>query len=81
MWTTCVLFFQTVLFAGYAYAHASEHWLPRGAQAIVHVVLLAVAVALLPILPGDDRKPVASDEPTAAILMILAHRLALRISC
>ena len=29
VWTTCVLFFQTVLFAGYAYAHASEHWLPR----------------------------------------------------
>ena len=31
VWTTCMLFFQTVLFAGYAYAHLIERWFrPRG---------------------------------------------------
>jgi len=71
VWTTCVLFFQTVLFAGYAYAHVSEHWLPRRVQAIVHVLLLLAAFMLLPIFPGDDWKPVGSDQPVGAILSIL----------
>jgi len=26
MWTTCMFFFQTVLLAGYAYAHALTRW-------------------------------------------------------
>ena len=25
VWTTCMVFFQTLLFAGYAYAHLSEN--------------------------------------------------------
>src|SRR5271157_2197675 len=39
VWTTCMLFFQTVLFAGYAYAHASEHYLPPRMRTIVHLAL------------------------------------------
>ena len=31
VWTTCMLFFQCLLFAGYAYAHASIRFLPRAA--------------------------------------------------
>ena len=27
VWTTCMLFFQTLLFGGYAYAHFSQSWL------------------------------------------------------
>src|SRR5262245_7814160 len=29
VWNTCVLFFQILLLAGYAYAHAVTRWLPR----------------------------------------------------
>src|ERR1700694_5690177 len=44
VWTTCMLFFQMLLLAGYAYAHFSSRWLrPRG-QAILHLLLLGVAL-------------------------------------
>src|SRR6266550_1768930 len=36
VWTTCLLFFQTVLFAGYAYAHWSNGRLKPRQQAVVH---------------------------------------------
>jgi hypothetical protein len=77
VWTTCVLFFQTVLFAGYAYAHASEHWLGRRVQTALHVVLLALAFALLPILPGDEWKPADGSRPVTSILMVLGSTVGL----
>ena len=77
VWTTCVLFFQSLLFAGYGYAHLSEHWLPRGVQTVLHVVLLAAAFALLPILPGDEWKPGGDSEPIAVILAILGASVGL----
>src|SRR5678816_2131097 len=52
VWTTCVLFFQAALLAGYAYAHASARWLPPRGQLIVHAILLAVALAFLPVVPS-----------------------------
>ena len=44
VWTTCLLFFQTVLFAGYAYAHWSEHFLRPRARTIVHLTLIGAAL-------------------------------------
>ena len=38
VWTTCMLFFQTVLLAGYLYAHLGVSRLGRAAQAAVHVL-------------------------------------------
>src|SRR6478735_11017695 len=51
VWTTCMVFFQSLLFAGYAYAHLSVKYLRPRAQALVHVGLLAAAVLMLPIAP------------------------------
>jgi hypothetical protein len=71
VWTTCLLFFQTLLFGGYAYAHLISRWLaPRG-QAIVHLILLAAAIALLPIVPAASWKPTADMDPTWRILGLL----------
>src|SRR5712691_4728675 len=47
VWTTCMLFFQVLLLAGYAYAHLLNKN-GKKTQAVVHTVLLAAAVALLP---------------------------------
>jgi SAM-dependent methyltransferase len=48
VWNTCMLFFQALLLAGYAYARALTRWLsPRG-QALLHLALLAAAAASLP---------------------------------
>src|SRR2546421_11008690 len=64
VWTTCLLFFQTLLFCGYAYAHCSTRWLAPRAQAIVHLALLAIALALLPIAPARPLQPPNLDQPT-----------------
>ena len=71
VWTTCMLFFQMLLLAGYAYAHCSARWLKPRTQAIVHLVLLAAALALLPITPSDSWKPADGADPTLRILALL----------
>src|SRR3954454_15238493 len=40
VWNTCMVFFQAVLLAGYAYAHASTAWLGARKQALVHLAIL-----------------------------------------
>src|SRR3989440_11640788 len=56
VWTTCLVFFQSVLLAGYAYAD----WTTRlGArrQAYLHVALLALSLACLPIIASPGWTP------------------------
>ena len=72
VWTTCLLFFQTVLFAGYAYAHWSEHFLRPKVRTIVHLTLIVAALLTLPITPSNWWKPVDSEYPTGRILTLLA---------
>ncbi len=71
VWTTCMLFFQMLLLAGYAYAHASSAKLAPRAQALLHIALLAAAVATLPIAPGEGWKPSGAEEPISFILLLL----------
>ena len=71
VWTTCLLFFQTVLFAGYAWAYASERFLSGGLRTAVHLGLAAAAVALLPIVPGGAGEPADPDRPVGQILRLL----------
>src|SRR5271170_2148952 len=42
VWNTCMVFFQAVLLAGYAYAHATTTWLGPRKQAVAHIVVLVV---------------------------------------
>ena len=71
VWTTCMLFFQVLLLAGYAYAHLIVTYLPRSLQATIHILLLVAAVALLPILPATAWKPDGTQNPMAHILLLL----------
>jgi hypothetical protein len=71
-WTACLLFFQVLLLAGYAYAHLTITVLTPRWQAIVHLMLLALAVALLPITPSEAWKPEGPAWPVARILGLLA---------
>ena len=78
VWTTCMLFFQALLLAGYAYAHLLEKKLTQGKlQPLVHTVLLAAAVAMLPIAPAEAWKPAGDDEPISRILLLLAASVGL----
>ena len=77
VWTTCMVFFQLVLLAGYAYSDAVSRRLAPRAQAIVHSVLLAASLAFLPILASESWKPTSDTEPTLRILMLLAVTIGL----
>ncbi|MBV9745735.1 MAG: hypothetical protein JO099_18385, partial [Acidobacteriia bacterium] len=72
VWTTCMLFFQSVLVLGYLYAHAAIRHLKPRVQAVVHVVLLLISIAALPILPKPSWKPSGTEDPIFGILGLLA---------
>jgi hypothetical protein len=71
VWTACLLFFQTLLLAGYAYAHATTRWCGPRVQAAAHVGLLILALALLPIVPDAGWGSTGSGNPTGRILLLL----------
>lgn len=77
VWTACLLFFQTLLLGGYAYAHFSTTYLKPRAQAVLHVVLLALSLALLPITPGDGWKEQVAGPPVWHIVMLLSATIGL----
>ena len=77
VWTTCMLFFQVLLLGGYAYAHVISRWLKPRSQALVHLALLAAALALLPIIPSEAWKPTGSENPVPRILALLLVTLGL----
>ena len=81
VWTTCMLFFQTLLLVGYSYAH----WLaqrPRLAtQGRIHLIALVVAALALmltglawgvPLLPDGSWKPGPEHVPVWHILLLLS---------
>jgi hypothetical protein len=77
VWTTCLVFFQTALLAGYLYAHLlTRRWNARR-QAWVHTVLLAIALLLLPVMPGERWKPSGAGDPAWQILAMLTAVLGL----
>ena len=71
VWTACMLFFQTLLLVGYAYANGLVRLAPRR-QAWIHSVLLVAALLLLPITPSEVWKPSGEGSPVARILGVLA---------
>ena len=77
VWTTCLLFFQTVLLGGYAYAHFSSTRLKPKQQVILHVALLLLSLAVLPIAPGDSWKSHVAGDPTMRILLLLTLSIGL----
>jgi tetratricopeptide (TPR) repeat protein len=70
VWTTCMLVFQLLLLAGYAYAHLVARISPRP-QAILHLGALIVALGLLPVVPNPLWKPTGEENPLLRIALTL----------
>jgi hypothetical protein len=70
VWTTSLLFYQTVLLAGYGYGHWSAR-LGLRRQAALTLLLLATTLLLLPITPSEAWKPESSQAPTLQLLGLL----------
>jgi len=77
VWATCLLFFQTALLAGYAYADAVTRWLSLKRQVMLHTALLALAALTMPILVSEAWRPLGTEEPISRILLLLAATIGL----
>ncbi|HSW29450.1 MAG TPA: fused MFS/spermidine synthase [Longimicrobiales bacterium] len=71
VWTTCLLFYQGVLFLGYAYAHLGAR-LGMRRQAVLHAVLIGASFLLLPIVPDASWRTAEPGAPTLRLLGLLA---------
>ena len=76
VWTVCMLFFQVLLLLGYVYAHGAVR-LRAPAQRAVHIALLAIAAATLPLAADASWKPGGGEDPTWLILGLLATSVGL----
>lgn len=76
VWSVCLAFYQTVLFLGYAYAHATSRWLPVRGQVGLHALLAVVALAAPPVLPPAEASLGATASPITAILGMLTVHVA-----
>src|ERR1700747_1985579 len=63
VWSVAIVFFQTALLAGYAYAHVLTRYAGARASVVIHfAVMIAAAFALpLSIPTGWDRPPAAAE--------------------
>ena len=77
VWSTCLVFFQISLLAGYLYAHCLSRWLRPRWQGIVHIGLLTISLAMLPAIPSPARLSGEIDDPTWPILRLLAATIGL----
>ena len=77
VWTTCMVFFQFTLLAGYFYADTMVRKVSPRRQAVVHTALLLLSLAVLPIVPSEALKPVDGSDPTLRILGLLALTIGL----
>ena len=75
VWATCLLFFQGLVLAGYAWASLLLARLPRRGQLAAHLGLLVCALACLPIAPSE--RWVDGDAPALRLLGLLATAVGL----
>ena len=77
VWTVCLLFFQVVLLLGYLYAYWLHRRFRPRRQMLIHLVLLAASLLVLPVIPGAGWKPTGGEDPTLRILGLLAATVGL----
>jgi hypothetical protein len=77
VWTTCLVFFQFLLLAGYAYSDWTTRRLAARVQIGLHVALLALSLVFLPIIADAAWKPDGDDDPTWRILALLTLTIGL----
>jgi len=77
VWSVCMVFFQVVLLAGYAYSDWVSRNLSPRRQVVVHIALLAASLVFMPIVAASNWKPDGTEEPTLWILGLLMGTIGL----
>jgi hypothetical protein len=77
VWSTCLVFYQTMLLLGYLYARLTTRWLRSGRQSALHLGLLLVSLTFLPIGPTARWRPSPTQDPFWMILAALTAAIGL----
>jgi len=72
VWSTCIVFFQSVLLLGYGYVHWLHEKISRDRQPLVHAALLIISLVTLPVAADASWKGMTLDYPSLAVLAVLA---------
>jgi hypothetical protein len=71
VWNTCMVFYQTLLFLGYLYAHWLSSRLGSQRQIQIHTALLVFSVIALPVALPQDAAPPTDGDPTLWLVWTL----------
>jgi hypothetical protein len=77
VWTLCLVFFQSLLTAGYAYSDWTTRRLRPRIRTALHLALLALSLISLPIVVGDRWRPAGGEDPSWRILGLLGATIGL----
>ena len=72
-----MMFFQIVLLLGYLYAHVLQKTFKPVVAWAIHILVLAIAAALVSVIPAESLKPSGDEHLTIAILKVLAVSIGL----
>jgi hypothetical protein len=72
VWSVAMVFFQVLMLAGYSYAHALTRWLSMRVAAAVHLSVLAMAFACMPISLRFAEAPPSTIDPTLWLIVVFA---------
>jgi hypothetical protein len=70
VWNACLLFYQTALLVGYAWAHAADR-LGARRHAVLHLAISVAALAVLPFAVPIALLPPSNDSPLAWLMLVL----------
>jgi hypothetical protein len=71
VWNTCMVFFQGVLLAGYAYAHGTTAWLGVRRQALLHLGILVLPFLFFPLSVNAELMRGSEENPIPPLLLLL----------
>ncbi|PPK67004.1 hypothetical protein B0F88_11594 [Methylobacter tundripaludum] len=71
VWNTCMVFYQSVLFLGYLYAHYLSTRYSRHRQILIHTVVILISFLALPLALPENTVPPTESNPTFWLLWTL----------
>lgn len=64
VWNTCMVFYQTLLFLAYLYAHYLSSRLKQQRQVQIHGLVIAISLIVLPLTLPENNMPPTDSDPT-----------------
>ncbi len=77
VWNSCMVFYQSVLFLGYLYAHLLGTRLKSNHQIIVHLAVISLSFLALPVGLPENLIPPTESNPTFWLFSTLALAIGL----